>query len=354
MKKTLIALAALAAVGSSFAQSSVTLYGRMDLGMATNKVTTIEDDGTPSDVKTTNFAGKEGSATTNRFGVKGTEDLGGGLKLNFGVETKMVGGAGDTTFGKTRTYILQLAGSFGAVTMGTYSGNSIDNLRSYSVSKSGVAGGDTTNVVMGDGFAGFKLGAPTRSEKSIGYRSPNFNGMTVGFGTTNEKLDEDGHVTKTSGYMGDVTYSAGPLSMMLALASGKSRDDGEDVDAKQNDVGFAVSYNFGMAVPYFLVENAKVTDNMPGGGSIKASATEIGSKFPMGALTPYITLSRGKVTEDGVAGEYKISAYQIGTNYDLSKTTYIYAAVGSQKIKNDLRGDSVKTTGAALGLVKNF
>jgi predicted porin len=350
MKKTLIALAALAAVGSSFAQSSVTLYGRMDMGFATNKLTSVSTANVTTTTKTTSLVGAEGSKTTNRFGVRGSEDLGGGLKLNFNVETKMFADPtnknGDQTFGGTRTYILQMAGSFGAVTVGTYSGNSIDNLRSYSVSAAGVAGGDHANVVMGD-----SRGAATRSTNSIGYRSPNFGGMTFGLGTSNEKsvVTTAGvdNTTKSSGYMGDVTYSAGPLAMMLAVAQAKSFVTAT-TDYKVSDVGFAASYDLGMAVPYFLVE--KSTMKVP--AETKSTVYEIGSKFPMGALTPYITLSRGKIQT--ATQEDKTTAYQIGTTYDLSKRSYVYAAIGGEKQKNNLTVANTKKTGAALGLVHNF
>lgn len=349
MKKSLIALAALAAVGSSFAQSSVTLYGRMDLGFATNKTTDVVGT-TTTTTKNTSLVGAEGSRSTNRFGVRGSEDLGGGLKLNFGVETKMFADPknknNDQLFGSTRTYILQMAGSFGKVTVGTYSGNSIDNLRSYSVSAAGIAGGDHANTVMDD-----NRGAATRSVNAIGYRSPDFGGLTFGIGTSNEKKDVNGSVTKSSGYMGDVTYSAGPLSMMLAAAQGKARVD-PTTNTKIDDVGFAASYDLGMAVPYFLIEQAKNT--VASGATIKSSVAEIGSKFPMGALTPYITLSKGKIKTSATNREDKTTAFQIGTTYDLSKRSYVYVGIGQEKQKNNVTADNTKKTGAALGLVHNF
>ena len=71
MKKTLIALAALAAT-ASFAQSTVTLYGVVDAAYAK---------GTGSVSDKTQL--KSGGYSSSRFGVRGTEDLGGGLKASF-------------------------------------------------------------------------------------------------------------------------------------------------------------------------------------------------------------------------------------------------------------------------------
>lgn len=83
MKKTLIALAALAATGA-FAQSNVTMYGSIDVGQI-YKTHTAADGTTLS--KTTGIG--EGMNAGNRLGFKGTEDMGGGLKANFVIETGM-------------------------------------------------------------------------------------------------------------------------------------------------------------------------------------------------------------------------------------------------------------------------
>jgi predicted porin len=80
MKKSLIALAALAAVGAVSAQSSVTMYGRIDMGWgaATTKAANGAQD------KTTGLV--DGVQTSNAIGFRGTEDLGGGLTAGFNLE----------------------------------------------------------------------------------------------------------------------------------------------------------------------------------------------------------------------------------------------------------------------------
>ena len=82
MKKTLIALAALAAAGATLAQSSVTIYGRLDLGM--NQITTTE--GAAAGVDAFSLAGAQDRSTGSRLGFRGTEDLGGGLRAGFQYE----------------------------------------------------------------------------------------------------------------------------------------------------------------------------------------------------------------------------------------------------------------------------
>src|SRR5690554_2252199 len=75
MKKSLIALAVLASAGGALAQSSVTLYGRIDTSVGSEKI-----DG----VNTSEMF--SGRLSTSRIGLRGSEDLGGGLKANFNLE----------------------------------------------------------------------------------------------------------------------------------------------------------------------------------------------------------------------------------------------------------------------------
>ena len=120
MKKTLLALAALAATSAAFAQSSVTLYGVVDVS-----VERVKGDHQVNRVSSSNLA-------SSRLGFKGTEDIGGGLKANFALETAvtadtgaqgnsarffdraawvgLAGGAGEIRLGRTDSSIGALAG----------------------------------------------------------------------------------------------------------------------------------------------------------------------------------------------------------------------------------------------------
>ena len=227
MKKSLIALAALAVVGAASAQSSVTLYGRLDLGMSHNKETISNAAGSTS-ATATSLAGAQGSRTGGRLGVRGTEDLGGGLKANFVIETKVNPDASANTFGGTRQANLSLVGGFGGVVIGTFY-NSLDDIRSYSASTGNVAGGDF--LVKGHNGDNNKQGATDygsfglngRSENAIAYRIV-ANGFNFGLGTTYEKAD----TTKTRGYIGHIGYDNGPLSTKFALGQAKAQAPGVD------------------------------------------------------------------------------------------------------------------------------
>jgi len=92
MKKTLLALAAIAASSAAFAQSSVTLYGVVDASLES-----VKGDDTVTRVSSDNLA-------SSRLGFKGTEDLGNGLKANFVLESNMKMDTGANGGGSTRFF----------------------------------------------------------------------------------------------------------------------------------------------------------------------------------------------------------------------------------------------------------
>jgi predicted porin len=380
MKKTLVAMAALASV-SVFAQSSVTISGRLDLGHA-NLKTTTKVAGVNSVAKTFSLAGDQQGRTTSRLTFAGSEDLGGGLRANFNYETRL---NPDTTaapgLDRTRNMFINLAGGFGSVTIGTYL-NPLDAVRGYSVATYSAPGGDflanhigllsnTTLFPDADIDAAFGTttaagrtavraalsnGLSGRSTNSIGYRTPNMGGFTGSIGVSQEKTSTDNtSLAKTNGFILSAAYANGPLNALLAFGQGKgdSKSTATNLTSgKTTDVGFGVSYDLGVAVPYIQFERTKAQiNNLLGAavdGDFTTRATEIGAKFPLGAFTPYVTFGGGKIGDD-----VKTSAFQIGTTYDISKRTYLYAATGNFKIKED-GSNSIKTTGYKLGLVHSF
>jgi predicted porin len=381
MKKVLVAMAVLAAT-SAFAQSSVTLYGRLDLGLVNSK--TVNNTGAVGAVdvtsKKSSIAGNENGRTTSRLGVRGTEDLGGGLIAGFNIETKVFAdNSAAGTFGQTRLGNLFLSGGFGTVVIGTYL-NGLDDVRGYGQATYSNAGGDflarhADGSVLKDGLVAAGLSAASataavgpfgpglggRSENSLGYRSPSFGGFVVRANLVNEKSQPG---SKIAGYGLAAGYDNGPLSALVSFGTAKASSvSGAGVSAavaKINDLGLAVSYNLGIAVPYFQLEQTKLTQGA-GPAAIKVRAFEVGSKFPLGAFTPYVTLSSGKHTfESGGAGlpvgsTAKSSGFQVGTTYDISKRTYLYGAVGTDKVTGGggLTFTS-KRSGVTAGLVHSF
>jgi predicted porin len=361
--------------GAVLAQSSVSISGRIDLGHANIKTTPNNGDAT----KVTSLAGDQHGRTTSRLTFSGVEDLGGGLKAAFNYETRLNPDNTESAgFDRTRNMFLGLSGGFGAVTIGTYL-NPLDTVRGFSAATYSAPGGDflanhigvaskvvTEADLVAEGLtaadaktflAMFSNGLSGRSKDSIGYTSPSFGGVTASLGLSQEKTSTGNTaLNKTDGMIGSLAYAAGPLNARLAFGQGKLSQQTTASNlssAKTTDTAFAVSYDLGMAVPYIQHETTKVTvssfvgNALTTGNVLKSSATEIGSKFPMGAFTPYVTLGSGNIKVGN--NKTKTSAFQIGTTYDLSKRTSLYAAAGKLKLENEF-----KTTGYKVGLVHQF
>ena len=103
MKKSLFAVAAMSAIaGAAQAQSSVTVYGIMDMGYVGSNASTVSAKGVVQKTTTSSFG--QSQEQTNRLGFRGTEDLGGGSSAFFTVEMGLTpqspniggGGAKDT------------------------------------------------------------------------------------------------------------------------------------------------------------------------------------------------------------------------------------------------------------------
>ena len=380
------ALAAVAATTGAMAQS-VTISGRVDLGHANIKSSSTID-GDSSTSKSSQLAGEQHGRTTSRLTFAGSEDLGGGLKASFNYETRL--SPDNTTtpgFDRTRNMFLNLTGGFGSVTVGTFL-NAFDTVRGYSAATYSAPGGDFLANHIGflaDGGAGSSLRAALIADlvaggvtvpdatalvnatgnNGIGPRSTNaiaygtkIGDITLGVGLTNQKSSTDATaLNHTRGHILSAGYASGPIKANLAI--GQAKSDAKTTltnltAGKTTDTAFAISYDFGVAVPYIQHERTKVSYTSLLGSTtglddvtLKTKATEIGSRFPMGAFTPFVTLSRGEVA-DGL----KTSAYQLGTTYDLSKRTYLYVAAGQIKAKtNDV---NLNSRGYKAGLVHSF
>ena len=226
MKKSLIALAVLAASGATMAQSSVTLYGRADVGVGSEKV-----DG-ESSTKMIN-----GGLTTSRWGLRGTEDLGGGLKAHFKFEQRL-----DLSTGEVQSPSFKgeasmgLMGGFGKLTLGR--GYTVyDDARALSVSNSVF---DSSFTPASNGV--FKSGGDysSRFNNKITYALPKLGGV---YGGIEYALDED--ATVDANMLGaKIGYKAGPLDVALGLQQEKGKDNDYMLIAAAYDLG-AVSLSGG-------------------------------------------------------------------------------------------------------------
>ena len=201
MKKSLIALAVLAASGAAMAQSSVTLYGVADAG-----VTYLNG--------ADNWSGvTSGNNLTSRLGFRGTEDLGGGLKANFVLEggfnldngdgaSGYAGAKAGEGFQFKRRSTVGLAGSFGEVRLGRELTAAYNATARYDVFGSVGIGQSRLWADGGVVDASANATAVTTNQRisnALTYVSPDFSGFKVG---VNYGFGETTNGNSDSSYMG--------------------------------------------------------------------------------------------------------------------------------------------------------
>ena len=323
MKKSLVALAALAATGA-FAQSSVTISGQVDIGVVN-----------PVGAQKTRIDQAANGANSIHF--SGSEDLGGGLKANFRLTQRFSpeSGMNDGTAGNRPSFqgetTVGLSGGFGAVRLGravtavqswlplsdpwaTYQAASLaagvgtpppTYVGSYaSANGSGAIAG-------GDNAAGSGSGAARVD--GIHYSSPSFGGVTVDvtYGLKATQLTGTTVNAANNFVSAAVSYNSGAG---LVLRAGYENNRADD-----KLTAFQASYDFKvakLAVGYTVVDYAAVAADRKG--------YTIGATVPMGAITIKGGYTRSKL--DGAAADLK--KVGIGLDYALSKRTTLYTSYG--------------------------
>lgn len=356
MKKTLIALAALAAT-SAFAQSSVTIYGRLDAGYsATTTTGYAAGTGAATEVKN-NGINTDGLATS-LWGMKGVEDLGGGMKANFQLEQGVAvdsGAIASTTGanlsataekqGFNRVSTLGLSGNFGEVKIGR---DYTPLFATIGASDIFATTGATTVNLFPDGV---------RASDMVSYSTPaammgGF-GAKVMFGRNDQSTTAATATSRNTGL--SLSYAAGPL--MVGLAWGEITGNAAGVSSEQKGAALVGTYNFGAAKLFAGHTRAKAQTNTAVNTYTEANETNLGVTVPMGAATFMAGIGRNNVdsTTAGVTNGTSGNDYVLGVTYDLSKRTALYIKHGVYgKLDNTaaLAGGKAQTT--ALGVKHTF
>jgi len=242
MKKSLLALAVLGAfAGAASAQSSVTLYGKLDLGFA----------------KAAGSADKQvADGSSSRVGFRGVEDLGGGLKALFQFEHRFnpdTGTVTNTAFWHGLSTV-GLGGSFGTVNLGRqytaafslatdvidpFGGYTVAGLRGESLTKS-VARLRTDNSVRYDGaFGGLKVAADIAETPAGGVDRPYSVAAQYAAGPfmVAASYDNPTGANDNLATLGG-SYTFGPAKVSLGIGRG---DNNSNVRVKQALAGVTVS-----------------------------------------------------------------------------------------------------------------
>ena len=344
MKKSLIALAVLAASGAAMAQSSVTLFGIVDTAVGY--------------VDNANAAGDSvyglttsGNATS-RLGFRGVEDLGGGLKAGFWLEGEIFGDDGNAAgFNFKRRSTVSLMGGFGEVRMGRDLTPNYSKTISYDLfGQTGI--GQFMGWTDWASNSDFGTAVPTadannvRASNMISYFTPNFGGLTAGLGYG---FDEQ-TTGKAGRYVGGyVAYDNGPLSLAASY-------DQRDLLVNGLVAGSAVldrdtftlggSYNLNVVKLNAIVQQSKYKAL---GESEKVNAYALGVSAPVGAGEVKLQYAM----YDQKAIDSKAHHISLGYVHNLSKRTAVYGTVSYMDNKDDsnlgLQAKNLSTGGPGRG-----
>jgi len=351
MKKSLLALAVLAASGAAMAQSSVTLYGVADAGV------TYVNGGK-------NWTGlTSGNNLTSRLGFRGVEDLGGGLKANFMLEAGLNLDNGDGASGYAgakagdglafkRQATVGLEGGFGEVRLGRELTAAYRATARYDVFGSVGLGQSWLwrdgGVVDGSANA-TAVTTNQRVSNAVTYVSPNFSGFK---GSVNYGFGEVAGANSDSQYLGaGLTYDNGPLSLGLGLER-LNKGANSVATGKINVWSLGGSYDLGVAKILAGYRDSKVDlavgDNKRKGYMLAVTAP-VGPGLVRAAYNRY---------ENNVAGvKLKADHFAVGYVYGLSKRTSLYGTYAYLKNKDNngvnlginLGGATLKDSGAQQG-----
>ncbi len=396
MKKTLAALAVLGAFAGSAMAADVTLYGALDTGFEYKHTKSTGEKAVDK------FDMQTGWDTGNRWGLKGSEDLGNGYKVGFKLESDFNGddgtmGQGSRLFGREAG--LTLSGPFGSVAFGRFGGIS-SSCGTYDML------GYVESFDGGDGDV-WGFAASDRYDNMVVYQTPRFAGLqlTAQYSFKTDSKDDASFKDGAQHYSGDegtshaqryasigLSGEYGPASFAVGYELTKygvneaTTADGNDGYGRQMDkdgqlVFLGGSYDFEVVqvfaeAQYFKHQTAaggyelgstdfgpvRVDPTDPSnsiGGSLglKGYGLHLGAAAPLGAGTLtaglyYVDFSEEFTEEpDADAKYYGVSARY---NYPLSERTSLYAGAGYGQTKDDDTGNKDQLTQVYCGLVHTF
>ncbi|HUG23336.1 porin, partial [Piscinibacter sp.] len=332
-----VALGAIALASAAAAQAQtnngVTLYGVVDAYVqAANGASTVS-------------RVQSGGLSGSRFGLKGSEDLGAGLRGIFTIESGINlddGTSGQGAFWGRQAFV-GLASPNGQLTLGRQYGSVFSLSSDFSVFSNGPIGASTAVIggfggyepVRGSANSGTGNGGPSRVNNSIKYESPSFSGFKagalVGLG------EVAGSTTKTR--VADVygRYTAGPLDAMVSLVDDRIRATDFDV----RTISAAAAYNFGS----YRLTGGAITVNDRSVANVDGEGYWVGGDYRVGLHLLKAQYLVNKVKDsDG-----KTQAIGGGYQYDLSKRTNLYSTLTYFKNEGDGYADRW-ATGLPAGL----
>ena len=416
MKKSLFAIAAVTAfAGAAQAQSSVTVYGIIDMGLSGGHAKASSGTTRANQVVTNNTGMQFGqnAETTSRIGFRGTEDLGGGKSAFFTLETALTPD-GNNMFGTggtaNRVAIVGLANKgMGRMALGTNYTTLFTNVAATSPGQLNNTVGDIIygaqqansvsgfNAASGDGAASLKnnnanqgtdIGFTVRTANMLridtdafaGFRGQAFYSMdnTTTEQTASTATARTGGINQRNGWGLGATYTWKKLLVAAnyqsltatnpwaitgtpaAVTTGTPAIFGSGVNTgvniKDNQWFGGATYDFGILKAYAQYINRKVTSQIDATQYATRTAQQIGLR---GNWTPTIeswaSVGTGRyMTFGSTAPTVNFNGWQVGTNYLLSKRTNLYGIYGVANTGTSSAGAYYNAAQYALGVRHTF
>ena len=328
--------------------------------------------------------GKSGGITNNgsstsTIQISGSEDLGGGLKANFKLNsdfnvTTSQGNTGSTvpTAGSwlNSEQRVGLSGGFGAIDMGVINNGSL----------TATGTGTPFGTAVGSGFRSIytndsltsAAAAPVRFDNSVRYTSPLFNGLGVQYYAV--KKNSKANATTFSTTFGaydttgiselTLTYNNGPLNAVLAYQEQDAVGTNATLAAKGKLTTLGANYTIGPVTAYAMYQTAKAA-SVNADGALDRTTTFLGAKYVTGAHAFMAQYGQAKLdASNQAAGTGAAAAYNaqwqvegktskvtgIGYDYSLSKRTTAY--VRAESIKDDAGMVAARATIDQVGNTK--
>lgn len=362
LKQSLTVLA-LASAGTfsvaAHAQSSVTLYGSLDAG-----ILYVNNAGGHS------MWQQNSSALSNTFfGLRGVEDLGGGTKAIFRLQSAF--GLNNGTFSRNESLFNRLAyvglqnDAYGTVTLGRQFDSVVDYLSPLSLSGAGAGFNLALHPLDNDNLSTQRSTANAVKFESANYAGFHFGGL---YGFSNDP----GQFANGRTWSVGAGYSNGPVKVAAAYdqsnnnnplqvnASGASIDDPLPAGVRRT-FGVGASYVFGPGTVGVLWTHTRLQDSHLAGVPLDMSFDNIElngtyNLTPSLALMGSYTYTDGKTSGSGtVSSDPKWHSVALAVDYSLSKRTDVYLAGVYQHTSGDLYnnglGVSVANTASVAGLL---
>lgn len=362
MKKQLFAAyLACSAAAPAMAQSSVTLYGVLDEGLNyTNNVGGHNQ-----------FALESGFPHGSRWGLKGIEDMGGGLKALFQLESGFVvdngrSAQGGLLFGR-QAYVGVSSDRFGAVTAGRQYDSTVDFLSQTSVA------GSWGGYMFGHPYDNDNMVYSFRVNNTLKYTSPTLGGMKFG-GTYS--FSDDVNFAKNRQFSFGTQYTNGGLLLAAAYlqadnpsatAYGAINNGGDQnfPGSKLKIFGAGATYTVGPAAFGLVYSNTSVSDPQSSGyvgpivppvgtaSSLRFQNFEVNAKYQFGPscwLGAMYTFTRASLNVTSGSQHPTYHSFGLMADYAFSKRTDVYLQGVYQRVAGDSTGtvlDMAYVPGAA-------